>query len=259
MKKYLLVGAVFALALVGLVKVANNKVADYNIAVSSFTAPVTATTGPALKKSITVLHPDASQVVEITGEIGHNGLEIAAEIATKSTTSNKPIYLYLNSPGGSVLDGAMVLSAIEASRVPVYTVCSQLCASMAAIIFEYGTKRYMVDRSFVMFHPASGGASGELDKVVSRITSIQHYIGKMEAYIAKRTGLTFEEYKSKAGVEMWIDAEDAVNNGFADGLVAFIYTEQPKLSIFGVGQEASADKSHVVERPVIKWTSYPRF
>lgn len=197
------------------------------VAVVGPTKQVVATEGKPLdkprvepkEKTITNITPPESRTLFLYGVVDSSVLSLRDALVRLGKDSKDPIYLLIDSPGGSVLDGAMVLSAIEASPAPVYTVCMQLCASMAAIIFEYGHKRYALDRSFVMFHPASGGSEGELDKMVSRLGSIQRYIGKMEAYIAKRANISYERYKELANVEYWIDGEDAVNLGFADSLV----------------------------------------
>lgn len=183
--------------------------------------PVASPTGQT--KNITHIDLPVTRTVIIYGEIGDMGDKIQQIVSMGR--SKEPIYLVLKSPGGSVVDGAGVLSAIEAAQGPVYTICDTLCASMAAIIFEHGTKRYMVDRSLVMFHPASGGMQGEMDKMKSRLDTFVRFIGKMEAYIANRVGISFDEYKKLASVELWIDSEDAVNRNYADGLVSVSYPE----------------------------------
>ncbi len=189
--------------------------------VSSFSppAPVEAATGTTKLVTHVTLNP--ARTVVIDTEIGQNNEPDIQKILALGETK-EPIFVVLKSPGGDVLSGAMILSAIEAAQGPVYTICDTLCASMAAIIFEHGTQRYMVDRSLVMFHPASGGAQGEVDKMVSRIGTIQRYIGKMEAYIANRVGISFEKYKELSGKELWLDAEDAVNQKYADAIVSIV-------------------------------------
>lgn len=202
--------------------------------VVSVEPPKTADSGSSKNKELLVLNPPSNRTVYIVGEIDSNALGIAAQITALGASSLEPIFLEITSPGGSVLTGGQIVAAIESSKAPVYTICNVLCASMAAMIFEYGSQRYIGDRSFVMFHPASGGADGELDKMVSRLTSMQRYIGKMEAHIAKRAGLTFEQYKAKAGVEAWIDGEDAVNSGFADKIATVVQAaDSPYSSVFG--------------------------
>ena len=176
------------------------------------------------QKRIVRLALDPARTVFITGEIGENALLIAANISNLGASS-EPITIVLNSPGGSVMHGANIISAIEAARGPVNTVCNAMCASMAALIFEYGTHRFLVDRTILMFHPASGGVEGELDKMASRTEAIQRFVAKLEAHVAKRAGLTFGQYKSLASRELWLDAEDAVATGFADKLVAVTWPD----------------------------------
>ena len=184
------------------------------------TAPLV---GPEVaKRKISTVSPNPSRTVYLIGEVGANALDIAAQITQYGQESLDPIFLVESSPGGSVLAGGQIIAAMEASPAPVYTVCHVLCASMAAMIFEYGNKRFIGDRSFLMFHPASGTAEGELDKMVSRMMSMQRYIGKMEAFTSVRAKITFDQYKARAAKEAWIDGEDAVGTGFAD-TIATVY------------------------------------
>jgi ATP-dependent Clp protease protease subunit len=216
--------------------------------------------------------------VYVVGEIGYNALDIATQITRLGEESIEPIYLVLTSPGGSVLTGGQVIAAIESSKAPVYTVCNVLCASMAAMIFEYGAKRYIGDRSFLMFHPASGGAEGELDKMISRLLSMQRYIGKMEAYTGNKAKLTFEQYKARSAVENWIDGEDAVNSGFADHIAtvslpkgnpfdglfgakalydAIYHRNDPTITVTpGVYSTNPADFSWIVPVKELKWFGF---
>lgn len=131
----------------------------------------------------------------------------------------QPITVVINSPGGSVIDGAEIISAMEAAKGPVNTLCVQLCASMAAIIHSYGTHRLMINHSLVMYHPASGGLQGEVDKMSSRLGTLKRYIDKLDANVARRSHISLEEFRQLYEVELWLDAEDAVQRGFADSVV----------------------------------------
>lgn len=167
-----------------------------------------------LKKGTAVFLTD-----EVTAETSNKVIDGIRE--ANHNKPGAPIYLFLDSPGGSVLDGARVISAIQASKAPVYTVCLQICASMAAMILEYGHERYAVDRSIVMFHPASVGTQyqGELDKLVSRFSFLKRFVDKMDYYTASRSGQTYESFKAKSSRELWIDAEDALNGKYIDKIV----------------------------------------
>lgn len=162
----------------------------------------------------------ANRVVILSGEVNERSREIARKIAKLAEESSDMIYLLINSPGGSVFDGVQIIQAIEASRAPVTTVCTQICASMAAMIFEYGSTRLMSNKSVLMFHPASGGVQGEVDKMVSKLLFIQAFIGKVEAQIAKRASISFTEYKYLSGHELWLDGDQAISRRFADAVVS---------------------------------------
>lgn len=176
----------------------------------------------ATNKKIFPLRLNPSRTVGLIGEVGMNALQAADEINELASISNDPIYLVLSGPGGSVLAGNVVIAAIEASKAPVYTICIMICASMDSMIHQYGKKRYMTDRSWIMFHPASGGVSGEVDKSYSRLKFVRRYIEKVDQDVARKQQITYEQYKAKASVEYWVDSEDAVTNKVADSIVNVI-------------------------------------
>lgn len=159
------------------------------------------------------------RIVYVLGEIGESNSAAIAKQLLEMGRDPRPITVIINSPGGSVIDGASIISAIEVAKGPVNTLCTQLCASMAAIIHSYGTNRLMLNRSLVMYHPATGSVSGEVDKMSSRLGTLKRYIDKMDDNIAKRAGLSLEEFRHMYEVELWLDAEDAVKRGFTDHVV----------------------------------------
>ena len=175
---------------------------------------------PKKRKKILKVTPNPDRVVVVSGSIGENASNIAQTINALNKESLEPIWVLINSGGGSVIDGAAVVSAIESSKAPVYTVCMVECASMAFIIHQYGTKRYAQDRAILMSHPASGGAMGEVDKMVSRLTTIQRYVDKFNAEIAARAKMDYNEFKLRSSNEMWFDAQDGMKLGFVDGLTS---------------------------------------
>jgi len=176
----------------------------------------------AATKRIHVLKPDGDRVIRLYGEINETSLIVADQIKVLSGQSKAPIFLLINSPGGSVLDGAQIVSAIEGSQAPVYTVCEQLCASMAAIIHQYGKERMMYDRAILMFHNAAGGAQGYVPQMLSRLNVINRYVNKMQAHIAARANIDLTTWLTRMGDEVWIDAEDAQASGLNDKIVNVI-------------------------------------
>lgn len=172
------------------------------------------------QKKIITLDIDPSRTVVLLGEFGFNAVEIAEQIdRMNSESETEPINLIIMSPGGSVLTGGALISAIESSKAEVRVICKVLCASMAAITLQYGHKRYATDRTIIMYHSASGGAQGDVDRMHSQIGMIKTYVGKMEAHVAQRMGISFDFYKSLSGVELWIDSQDSKNNKYIDEIV----------------------------------------
>jgi ATP-dependent Clp protease protease subunit len=199
---------------------------------ASATATTTGVTNKAIvKKSTTLkeLNLDDSRQVYVYGVIDETTAPQVAQQILELGKDPSPINVLINSPGGSVLDGAEIISAMQAAKGPVNTVCVQICASMAAMIHSYGTKRLMIDRSFVMFHPATGGVEGEVDKMYSRLGSLKEYIGDMELNAANRAGMSYDDYKFHSGVEMWLSSRNAIKNGFADDIVFVRGSEANKL------------------------------
>jgi ATP-dependent Clp protease protease subunit len=170
-------------------------------------------------KTLKQLNVDLSRTIELQGSIGLNAIAASILMTKLSDESSEPIYLLIDSPGGSVITGARLISAMQASRSKVVTVCLSLCASMGFMIHQYGTERYALDRAILMSHPATVGYEGDVDRIASFIGTIQRFTNKMEAEIAKRMGLTFEQYKQKIQNEYWVDSEDALADKVIDGLV----------------------------------------
>ena len=174
---------------------------------------------------IVVKHKTNGRVVWFTTDFNFGSVANAVEQLKKlESESSEPIYLLLDSPGGSVFDGATLISQMEAS---IYTVCTRLCASMAAMTHSYGAKRLILDRAILMYHPASGGVQGQVPNMVSLLKSITRYIDRMNANIVGRSNLNREEYERLVAYEIWIDSEDSVKKGLSDEIVSLDVTNRP--------------------------------
>ncbi len=200
-----------------------------------YSIPAITNSAPApFAKVVEHLTVQNSQVLYLEGEVDQNAINLAEEVIAMGE-SGKPIWLLINSPGGSVLAGARLVSAIQESKVPVYTVCTVLCASMAAIIHQYGTKRYMTTRSLLMFHNAAMGLSGQLPEMLVRLNMMNSYTQKMDAYIAQRSGQSLEAFNTRFSHELWMDDDESLKGHYIDGVVSFLIKGKPaNVSIFGL-------------------------
>ena len=191
---------------------------------------------PVIKKArklVSKLDLDPDRTIYLYGFIGKNARQGASQIREFNYRNTKePIYVRIYSGGGSVIDGANFLSAMQSSKAPIYTICDNFCASMAAMIHQYGTKRYATDRAILMFHPASTRAGGDVDRIHSYTSLIKNYVGKIEAEVAANMKMSYSEYKNKSAVELWIDSDQAASNNAVDKIVYLAsenYSLLPKL------------------------------
>lgn len=191
------------------------------------------------KKTITHLKLNLSRTLFLNSEVSAQSVDVIIESLKKLNTGDQPIYLLIDSPGGSVVDGASLISQMEAMRVPINTVCLKLCASMAALIHQYGTNRYALDRAVLMFHPASGGAEGQLPNMLALLNMLDRYTGRMNEYIINRSGMNRDKYHKYVAYGLWIDTEDALANGLVDGIVSIdtVFSQPAQ----GFGSERSDD------------------
>lgn len=172
------------------------------------------------KKSILRLNVDKKRVVYFTDTFNRQSVARAVkELKRLEKESNERIMLAIESPGGSVIDGAELTAQMEASKAPVDTVCLKLCASMAAITHSYGAKRYALDRAILMYHPATAGVQGQVPNMLSLLTTLTRYIDKFNANIVNRSKMTKEEFDRLVSYELWIDSEDALAKGLIDGII----------------------------------------
>lgn len=182
--------------------------------------------------TITVKQLDTKNIaiVQLNSEVNSDTISDVMTKIKKVNKENKKnaIYLLLDSPGGSVFEGIRLITAIENSKIPVYTIGVDFCASMCAHILEHGKERYMIDRSRLMFHPASTMLmqEGEVDKIYSRLGAAKRAIDKLDMYDAKRSGQNYVEFKARRDSEYWTDAEDALQDHLIDAVVNFDFEKE---------------------------------
>lgn len=138
-----------------------------------------------------------------------------------------PIYIYLNSPGGSIYDGINFLSFAKTIK-NLHTI-TQFSASMAAAISQgIPGKRYMTENGIYMFHRAKGSFSGQFEdgELESRLKMWKSIVRNMEQMQADRIGITLEDYKKKRLNEWWLYGKDAVKQNVSDGAVRVLCSKK---------------------------------
>ena len=130
-----------------------------------------------------------------------------------------PIYLVINTNGGSVEAGLNLINTMEAIKSPTVCLIDSKAYSMGAIIAAFCDKTYIHRFASTMFHYASYGVKGPENIVPRRVDFIRKDLLNMHAAVAKQLGLTTETYLDKIKDEWWMTAQETVEAGLADGIV----------------------------------------
>ena len=133
----------------------------------------------------------------------------------------KAIKLYINSPGGSVVDGFAVIDAILNSTTPVYTINLAMSASMAFLIFIAGHKRYSLAHSEFLMHDGSSGFGFEStaklkDRIEFETIQLEHMT---KEFILKHTTIEEDLYDLKYRIEWYMLPPEAKQHGIVDFIV----------------------------------------
>ncbi len=135
--------------------------------------------------------------------------------------AKKPITLYLNSPGGSIVDGMAVYDTIRRSPAPVHCIVSGMAASMGAIILAGCAKghRKIMKHGEVLLHQPLGGARGQATDVEISAKRILKMKERLLKILAENCGQPFEKVAEDCDRDYWLDAEDAKAYGIVDEII----------------------------------------
>jgi ATP-dependent Clp protease protease subunit len=152
---------------------------------------------------------------------------------------DKDIFLYINSPGGSITAGLAIYDTMQYVKPDVATVAMGLAASMGQFLLSSGTpgKRFATPHARVMMHQPSGGIGGTASEIKINAELILHMKKVLAGLTAEQTGQPLERINSDADRDRWFTAEEALEYGFIDHVV------QHAASVTGNGGTASDDDS----------------
>jgi ATP-dependent Clp protease protease subunit len=131
---------------------------------------------------------------------------------------DKDIFMYINSPGGSVSAGLGIYDTMRYIKPDIHTLCVGSAASMGCFLLAGGTpgKRYSLPHSRIMMHQVSGGAQGNISDVEITLEEMQKVNKILMGLLAENTGKTVEECKEFYDRDKWMSAEEAKDFGIID-------------------------------------------
>lgn len=132
--------------------------------------------------------------------------------------SEKDIYLYINSPGGSVTAGFAIYDTIQHIKPDVQTICIGMAASMGSFLLAAGTKgkRFALPNAEVMIHQPLGGAQGQATEIEIAANHILKIREKLNRILAERTGQSIERIQKDTDRDNFLTADEAKEYGLID-------------------------------------------
>ncbi|HEY9301499.1 MAG TPA: ATP-dependent Clp protease proteolytic subunit [Phormidium sp.] len=163
------------------------------------------------------------RIIFLSGEVTDgmaNGI-IARLLYLDSDDQSKDIYIYINSPGGSVTAGLAIYDTMQHVKSNVVTICVGLAASMGSFLLGAGTKgkRLALPHSRIMIHQPSGGTRGQATDIDIEAKEILRIRRQLNDIYVKMTGQTLEKIEKDMDRDFFMSAEQAKDYGLIDKVI----------------------------------------
>ncbi|WP_152393555.1 ATP-dependent Clp endopeptidase proteolytic subunit ClpP [Paenibacillus guangzhouensis] len=147
---------------------------------------------------------------------------VAQMLFLSAEDQDKDIYLYINSPGGSITAGLAIYDTMQYIKAPVHTICTGFAASFGALLLLSGSpgKRFALPNSEIMIHQPSGGAQGQATDIeisARRILKMREQTNKI---MQKHTGQPLERIQRDVERDFFMSAEEALEYGIIDKVIS---------------------------------------
>ena len=162
-------------------------------------------------------------VIFLVGQVEDHmaNLIVAQMLFLEAENPDKDIFLYINSPGGSVTAGMAIYDTMNFIKPNVSTVCIGQAASMGAFLLSAGAKgkRYVLPNSRVMIHQPLGGFQGQASDFEIHAKEILSIKEKMNRLMAEHTGQKYEKVAKDTDRDNFLGAQEAVDYGLVDSIL----------------------------------------
>lgn len=160
------------------------------------------------------------RIIFLSGEINDSLANIViSELLYLDNQNNEDIYLYINSPGGSITAGMSVYDTMNFINSKVITIGLGMCASMAAFLLSSGNTRYALPNTEIMIHQPIGGAQGQATDIKIAAERIIKLKSKINKILAKNTKQNISKITKDTERDNFLSAEEALEYGLIDKIV----------------------------------------
>ena len=162
------------------------------------------------------------RIIFCSGEINDSSANIIiSELLYLDSLNHNDIYLYINSPGGSVTSGLAIYDTMNYIKSDVKTIAIGLAASMGAFLLSSGTKkkRYALKNTEIMIHQPLGGTSGKASDMKIATDQILKIKDKLNKILAKNTSQNLNKIKKDVEKDFYMNSEEAKKYGLIDSIL----------------------------------------
>ena len=166
------------------------------------------------------------RIIFLSEDVNHASasLVVAQLLFLESEDPDREIYLYINSPGGSITDGMAIVDTINYIKCPVTTICVGLAASMGAVLLASGTKgkRFATPNAEILIHQpliAGGGLSGQTTEIKIHADHMVKTRDKLNRLLSEKTGQDLATIEKDTERDNYMTAEEALKYGLIDGIM----------------------------------------
>ena len=163
------------------------------------------------------------RIIMLSGEVTDDlaNLIVAQLLFLESEDPDKDIYLYINSPGGSVTVGMAIYDTMNYIKADVSTICMGMAASMGAFLLSSGAKgkRYTLPNAEIMIHQPLGGFQGQVTDIDIHAKRMLKIKEKMNKILSENTGKPLEELKKDVERDHFLDGDEAAEYGLVDKVI----------------------------------------
>lgn len=162
------------------------------------------------------------RILYLSGVIDEDVAKIInAQLMYLNSLGDDDIKLFINSPGGSVIDGLSIYDVMNYVNPDVSTYCMGMCASMGSILISSGTrgKRYSLPHGEVMIHQVGGGVEGHFSDMEIAVNHAGRLQETLFGILADNTGKDIEQIRHDADRDNWFTAEEAKAYGLIDEII----------------------------------------
>lgn len=163
------------------------------------------------------------RIIFLVGQVEDHmaNLVVAQMLFLESENPDKDIYLYINSPGGSVTAGLSIYDTMQFIKPDVSTLCIGQAASMGALLLTGGAagKRFALPHARTMIHQPLGGFQGQASDIAIHAKEILEVRERLNKILSDHTGKSMDEIQADTDRDNFMNAETSVNYGLIDAVM----------------------------------------